>query len=79
MYAKHKTDFIKLTIRCDKEDLDRFKTVCKILGLSANNQINIMIKKFNYENKNLLGSTSSFSASQNISISEFWDKQKIEK
>lgn len=51
MYAKHKKEFVKLTIRCDTDDLDRFKHICKIMGLSANNQINILIRQFLYENK----------------------------
>lgn len=79
MYAKHKKEFVKLTIRCDIDDLDRFKQICKILGLSANNQINIMIKKFNYENKSLLDSTSALSFQQNQSIIDFWDSQNIPK
>lgn len=52
-YTKHKKEFVKLTIRCDSDDLERFKQICKILGLSANNQINIFIRRFNFENKNL--------------------------
>lgn len=79
MYAKHKKEFVKLTIRCDKEDLDRFKMISKILGLSANNQINIMIKKFNYENKNLIDSTSALSFNQNKSIIDFWDEANTPK
>jgi len=79
MYAKHKKEFVKLTIRCDIDDLERFKHICKIMGLSANNQINIMIKKFNYENKNLIDSTSALSFNQNQSIIDFWDSQNIPK
>ena len=74
MYAKHKKEFVKLTIRCDIDDLDRFKNICKILGLSANNQINIMIKKFNYENKNLISDSPT-----NQSIIDFWDSQNMPK
>lgn len=59
-YAKHKKEYIKLTIRCDVEDLDNFKYICNIIGLSANNQINIFIKKFNAENKNLLDNSPSY-------------------
>ena len=50
MYTKHKKEFIKLTIRIDKEELDKFKMVCCIKGLSANNQINILIREFLFEN-----------------------------
>lgn len=74
MYAKHKKEFVKLTIRCDIDDLDRFKHICKIMGLSANNQINIMIKKFNYENKNLISESPT-----NQSIIDFWDSQNVPK
>ena len=51
MYKK-KGEFVKLTIRIDTQELEKFKQVCKVRGLSANNQINIMIKEFNYFNKN---------------------------
>ena len=74
MYAKHKKEFVKLTIRCDIDDLDRFKKICKICGQSANNQINIMIKKFNYENKNLISDSPT-----NQSIIDFWDSQNMPK
>ena len=50
-YSNRKKDFIKLTIRCDRSELELFKTICHIKGLSANNQINIMIREFLYENK----------------------------
>ena len=73
MYAKHKKEFVKLTIRCDVDDLDRFKKICKICGQSANNQINILMKKYNYENKNLISEL----AEQ--TIIDFWDKQNIPK
>ena len=52
-YAKHKKEYIKLTIRVDADVLNKFKEICKISGLSANNQINIFIKKFNFENSYL--------------------------
>lgn len=73
MYAKHKKEFVKLTIRCDIDDLDRFKKICKICGQSANNQINILMKKYNYENKNLISEVSE------QSIIDFWDKQNMPK
>lgn len=74
-YTKHnKKEFVKLTIRCDKEDLDKFKHICEISGLSANNQINIFIRKYIFENQSLL-STSSFSVQQNQSIIDFFEKK----
>jgi hypothetical protein len=51
MYKK-KGEYVKLTIRIDTQELEKFKQICKVRGLSANNQINIMIKEFNYFNKN---------------------------
>lgn len=51
MYKK-KGEFVKLTIRIDTEELKKFKKVCEVRGMSANNQINVMIKEFNYFNKN---------------------------
>lgn len=51
MYKK-KGEFVKLTIRIDTSELEKFKDICKVRGLSANNQINIMIREFNYFNKN---------------------------
>ena len=67
-YTKHKQkEYVKLTIRVDLDDLNKFKEVCEISGLSANNQINILIKKYNYENKNLL--------SQDATNIDFWDAE----
>lgn len=65
-YAKHKKEYVKLTIRVDADVLNKFKEICKISGLSANNQINIFIKKFNFENKYLF--------QDNTSI-DFWDEE----
>ena len=50
-YSNRKKEFIKLTIRVETEELSNFKKVCEIMGLSANNQINILIRQFLYENK----------------------------
>ena len=59
MYAKHKNkDFIKLTIRCDSDELHNFKKICEISGLSANNQINILMRQYIHNNKFLLESSS---------------------
>lgn len=63
-YAKHKKEYVKLTIRVDADVLNKFKEICKISGLSANNQINIFIKKFNFENKYLF--------SQDPTSIDFW-------
>lgn len=52
MYKK-KGEIVKLTIRIDTKQLDDFKKICQVRGLSANNQINIFIKKFNFENSYL--------------------------
>ena len=65
-YAKHKKEYIKLTIRVDADVLNKFKEICKISGLSANNQINIFIKKFNFENKYLFQDSTSI---------DFWDEE----
>ena len=65
-YAKHKKEYVKLTIRVDADVLNKFKEICKISGLSANNQINIFIKKFNFENKYLF---------QDSTTIDFWDEE----
>lgn len=49
-YSNRKKEFIKLTIRVESEELSNFKKVCEIMGLSANNEINILIRQFLYEN-----------------------------
>lgn len=53
-YSKLDKEFIKLTIRIDKQELDKFKKLCEISGLSANNQINILIREFIHNKKYLL-------------------------
>lgn len=50
-YSNRKKEFVKLTIRVESQELDEFKLICGIKGLSANNQINIMIREFLFENK----------------------------
>lgn len=50
-YSNRKKEFVKLTIRVESKELDEFKAICGIKGLSANNQINIMIREFLFENK----------------------------
>ena len=49
-YSNRKKEFIKLTIRVESEELSNFKKVCEIMGLSANNEINILIRQFLFEN-----------------------------
>lgn len=52
-YSNRKKEFVRLTIRVDKNELDNFKSICDILSLSANNQINLLIRKFLFENRSL--------------------------
>ena len=53
MYKK-KGDFVKLTIRVDTNEHENLKKICEIFGISANNQINMMIREFNFKNRNLI-------------------------
>lgn len=53
MYKK-KGDFVKLTIRVDAVEHENLKKICEIFGISANNQINMMIREFNFKNRNLI-------------------------
>lgn len=57
-YSNRKKEFVKLTIRVQSDELENFKKVCCILGLSANNQINIMIREFLYRNRSLFDNNS---------------------
>lgn len=52
-YKNRSDDFTKLTIRVNNEDLFKFKKLCKIFGISANNQINILIRQTIYQNRNI--------------------------
>lgn len=52
-YGKRKKDFVKFTIRIDADELEKFKKICEIFGLSGNNQITILIREFNFKNRNL--------------------------
>lgn len=54
MYYKNKNNFVKLTIRVDEEELNKFKELCSISKLSANNQINILIREYIHNKKYLL-------------------------
>lgn len=54
MYYKNKNNFVKLTIRIDEEELNKFKELCSISKLSANNQINILIREYIHNKKYLL-------------------------
>lgn len=52
-YKNRSDDYTKLTIRVDNKDLFKFKKLCQIFGISANNQINIFIKTAIYQNRQL--------------------------
>ena len=52
-YKNREKEFTKLTIRVDNDDLFKFKKLCAISGLSANNQINILIRQTIYQNRNI--------------------------
>lgn len=52
-YKNREKEFTKLTIRVDNEDLFKFKKLCSIFGISANNQINILIRQTIYQNRNI--------------------------
>lgn len=54
MYYKNKNNFVKLTIRVDEDELNKFKKLCSISKLSANNQINILIREYIHNKKYLL-------------------------
>lgn len=53
-YGKRSKEFVKFTIRIDNDDLQKFKNICEIRGLSGNNQITILIREFNFKNRILL-------------------------
>lgn len=52
-YKNREKEFTKLTIRVDNEDLFKFKKLCSVFGISANNQINILIRQTIYQNRNI--------------------------
>lgn len=52
-YKNREKEFTKLTIRVDNDDLFKFKKLCSIFGISANNQINILIRQTIYQNRNI--------------------------
>lgn len=63
-YKNREKEFTKLTIRVDNEDLFKFKKLCSIFGISANNQINILIRQTIYQNRNIFN--------QEEEIIDFW-------
>lgn len=63
-YKNREKEFTKLTIRVDNEDLFKFKKLCSIFGISANNQINILIRQTIYQNRNIFD--------QEDEIIDFW-------
>lgn len=52
-YKNREKEFTKLTIRVDNDDLFKFKKLCSVFGISANNQINILIRQTIYKNRNI--------------------------
>lgn len=52
-YKAKSDNFTKLTIRVNNEDLFKFKKLCQVFGISANNQINILIRQTIYQNRNI--------------------------
>lgn len=52
-YKNREKEFTKLTIRVDNDDLFKFKKLCSVFGISANNQINILIRQTIYQNRNI--------------------------
>lgn len=60
-YTSHnKDEYIKLTIRVTKTDYDRFSHFCEIVGNSMNNQINQLIRKCNYSERELINENNEF-------------------
>lgn len=70
-YKSRSDDFTKLTIRVNNDDLFKFKKLCQIFGISANNQINMFIRSAIYQNRNLFENENE--------IIEFRDKQNVPK
>lgn len=52
-YKSRSEEFTKLTIRVNNDELFKFKKLCKISGISANNQINILIRQLIYQNRSI--------------------------
>lgn len=53
-YGKRNKEFVKFTIRIEVDELEKFKSICNIFGLSGNNQITILIREFIFKNRNLI-------------------------
>lgn len=53
-YGKRKKEFVKFTVRVDVDQLENFKKICEIFGVSGNNQITILMREFIFKNRNLL-------------------------
>lgn len=53
-YGKRKKEFVKFTVRVDVDELENFKKICEIHGVSGNNQITILLREFIFKNRNLL-------------------------
>lgn len=50
-YKNRNYEFVKLTIRIDKEELEKLKEISYNRGISANNQINFLIRDFLHQNR----------------------------
>ena len=50
-YFNLSNDYTKLTIRVNNDDLFKFKKICSVSGISANNQINILIRQYLHQNR----------------------------
>lgn len=70
-YKSRSNNYTKLTIRVNNDDLIKFKKLCQIFGISANNQINMFIRSAIYQNRNLFENENE--------IIDFWDKQNVPK
>ena len=51
-YKNRNYEFVKLTIRIDASELEKLKKIAYNRGISANNQINFLIRDFLHQNRN---------------------------
>lgn len=57
-YKNRNYEFVKLTIRIDKEELEKLKLISYNRGISANNQINFLIRDFLHQNRSFFDNDS---------------------
>lgn len=69
-YKPRCNDFTKLTIRVNNDDLFKFKKLCSIFGISANNQINMFIRQAIFQNRHLF---------DDVSEIDFWNVDNMPK